>query len=374
MHFLPPLETAIGLGVALVIGGIAAGVAIAVHKKSNGTGSNDNSNNTSSGGGGSGGSSDPSNFQKNPNLHNSFYGFAYTPQGAILPDCGANISAVIEDIQLMSQLTTRIRTYGSDCNVSSLILDAITQTKVNVSVFLGIYISSDDTVYQRQRDLTVTAIQSFGADHVAGITVGNEVILDNLTAAGLSDPNSSVGIATADFLKTKISDVRSVIGNLSLSKTIPIGYADAGAYFNTDIIEATDYCMANVHPWFAGTSIDDAASWTATYFQETDVALAATTTNNPPFYIAETGWPTNSSTAADMQDSGGAAASVANLQIFMDDFVCQANQNGTGYFFFEFMDEPWKTVQYGGVEGYWGVFDSDKNLKSGLTIPDCSHQ
>lgn len=52
-----------------------------------------------------------------------------------------------------------------------------------------------------------------------------------------------------------------------------------------------------------------------------------------------------------------------------------------------------QTVQYGGVEGYWGVFDSkyvvfcqryfkdcnayrsfnSKQLKSGVTIPDCSH-
>lgn len=58
-----------------------------------------------------------------------------------------------------------------------------------------------------------------------------------------------------------------------------------------------------------------------------------------------------------MQNGGGAEANVANLQTFMDDFVCAANTNNTGYFFFEFMDEPWKTVQYGGVEGYWGVFD-----------------
>lgn len=106
-----------------------------------------------------------------------------------------------------------------------------------------------------------------------------------------------------------------------------------------------------------------------------------------------------------MQNGGGAEANVANLQTFMDDFVCAANTNNTGYFFFEFMDEPWKTVQYGGVEGYWGVFDQkfvsftigertnevhvqlltgassfpffllvySKQLKSGLTLPTCSH-
>ena len=30
------------------------------------------------------------------------------------------------------------------------------------------------------------------------------------------------------------------------------------------------------------------------------------------------------------------------LKTFMQDFVCASNTNNTGYFFFEYMDEPWK--------------------------------
>lgn len=33
-------------------------------------------------------------------------------------------------------------------------MDAIQQTKTNLSVYIGIYISEDDTVYTRQRDET----------------------------------------------------------------------------------------------------------------------------------------------------------------------------------------------------------------------------
>lgn len=33
-------------------------------------------------------------------------------------------------------------------------MDAITRTKTNLSAYIGIYISEDDTVYQRQRDAT----------------------------------------------------------------------------------------------------------------------------------------------------------------------------------------------------------------------------
>jgi hypothetical protein len=49
---------------------------------------------------------DPSTFIRDPNLHDTFYGVAYTPFGSILPSCGANIEAVIEDMQLISQITT----------------------------------------------------------------------------------------------------------------------------------------------------------------------------------------------------------------------------------------------------------------------------
>lgn len=37
---------------------------------------------------------------------------------------------------------------------------------------------------------------------------------------------------------------------------------------------------------------------------------------------------------------------------------------------FEAFDEPWKQ-EFGGVEPYWGMFDSERNLKD-ITIPTCT--
>lgn len=55
-------------------------------------------------------------------------------------------------------------------------------------------------------------------------------------------------------------------------------------------------------------------------------------------------------------NNGASDASEANLQTFIDSFVCQSNQKGTPYFFFEFFDEQWKDETFGGVEGHWGLF------------------
>ncbi|KAF8915330.1 glycoside hydrolase family 17 protein [Mucidula mucida] len=357
--------------VIAIVGLIAIGVGVGVSVSKN------NKNNSSSSSSSSGSSSngpeqtdpnDPSTFVPDSNLHKSFYGLAYTPEGSLLPDCGNSLENVIKDIQLMSQLTTRIRLYGADCNQSALVLEAIKQTKVNMKVYLGNYPTADSTTaYERQRDTIKEALQTYGADNVAGITVGNEFVLNYVTEHG-GGPNDATGNEAGALLVANIKDTRSMLSDLNLD--IEVGNSDAGSYFNNLVLEAVDYGLSNVHPWFANVSIDEAAAWTAGFFDETNVQPAALLSNSPKMYIAETGWPTDSKDAGNA-NNGVSAASEANLQTFIDTFVCQANTNGTGYFFFEFTDEKWKDDTFGGVEGHWGLFHQNRTLKN-VQLPDCT--
>ncbi|KAI0067263.1 glycoside hydrolase [Artomyces pyxidatus] len=355
----------------LLIVAIGVGVGVAVsHKNSSSSTRSSTSSGASAGAVNQTNPNDPSTFVKDSRLKQSFYGIAYTPYGSQLPDCGNSLEGVIEDIQLLSQLTTRIRLYGADCNQSALVLEAIKQTKVNMTVWLANYpIPTDNTVYTRQRDLIMQAIQTYGTSNIGGVTVGNEWMLNYLNANGATDPNSAVGNQGAQLLIADIQDTVSALNALNLDKHIPVGTADAGAFFNNEVLAAVEYGMSNVHPWFANVSIDQAAGWTNEFFQEQNVQPAALLSNHPTMYIAETGWPSNSSDAGN-ESNGPSTASIPNLQEFLNTFVCQANQNGTGYFFFEYFDETWKDVQFGGVEGWWGLFTSNKTLKA-LTIPDC---
>ncbi|KAF7985725.1 hypothetical protein HWV62_2324 [Athelia sp. TMB] len=243
--------------------------------------------------------------------------------------------------------------------------------RVNMTVYLGNYAVPNDngTAYTRQRNEIQSVIETFGTDHISGITVGNEFMLNYLTANGATDPNSAIGNTGAALLIADINDTRSMISQMSLNKTLTIGTADAGAFFNTLVLEQADFGMSNVHPWFANVSIDQAADWTAEFFNTNNVQAAAALSNAPEMFIAETGWPTKSSDAGNA-NNGPSLASEANLQTFLDTFVCQANTNGTGYFFFEYFDEPWKDVQFGGVEGWWGLFNSNRTLKN-IQIPNC---
>ncbi|PPQ78762.1 hypothetical protein CVT26_005710 [Gymnopilus dilepis] len=358
--------------VGIVVVAVTAGVVVANHNKKNNNLSSSNSGTTSQGPStvSQTNPNDPSTFVKNPDYHQSFYGIAYTPVGSQLPDCGNTLAGVIEDVQIMSQLTKRIRIYGADCNQSALVLEAIKQTKVDMQVWLGNYAIATDngTAYNRQKEAIKEAIQTYGTDHIGGITVGNEFILDYLDDNGATDPNGPVGQQGAQILLQYVQDTRNMLQTMGVS--IPVGNSDAGAYFSTEVLAAVDYGMANVHPWFANVSAQDGAAWTNEFFVDTDVALAKTLSNNPSMYIAETGWPTKSSDAGN-ESNGPSTASIANLQVFLDTFVCQANTNGTQYFFFEFADEDWKDKQFGGVEGWWGLFNQNRTLKAGITIPNC---
>jgi exo-beta-1,3-glucanase (GH17 family) len=362
----------------LALIGIGVGVGVSVSHNHKGNTSNDSSSGSGSGSNNNGSvvpqtdPNDPSTFVKDSRLHQVFYGLAYTPVGSQLPNCGATLADVITDIQLMSQLTDTIRLYGADCNQSALVLEAIKQTKVNMTVYLANYNVYNDqgAAYERQLALILNAIQTYGTTNIAGVTVGNEFMLNWLDSNSATDPNSAIGNQGAALLIANITDTRNQLKALKLPKTLPVGNADAGSYFNNLVLAAVDYGMANVHPWFGNVSIQQAASWTWEFFEQTDVAQAALVTNKPTMYIAETGWPSCSADAADESD-GPSNASIPNLQYFLDTFVCQSNTNQTGYFYFEFQDQLWQEQAYGGVEGCWGLFTDNKTLKA-IDIPTCS--
>jgi exo-beta-1,3-glucanase (GH17 family) len=124
--------------------------------------------------------------------------------------------------------------------------------------------------------------------------------------------------------------------------------------------------MSIVHPWFADTAILDAATWTFTFFKETSVDVANTLANKPQMYIGETGWPVDSLAGAVSE------ASVPNLQIFINNFVCTANRQGVKYFFFEFDDIQWNLYSAGVEDFLWGLFHPNKTLKA-IKLPDCFH-
>lgn len=102
-------------------------------------------------------------------------------------------------------------------------------------------VNEDDTAYTRQRDLIKDAITKYGTDHIAGVSVGNEYILNSVTTAKETTATGAAGLAAAAKLVEKIKDTRQMLAGMNLSKNLPVGTSDAGSYFNTPLLEAIDY-------------------------------------------------------------------------------------------------------------------------------------
>lgn len=259
------------------------------------------------------------------NLHQSFYGIDYTPVNSQYQyGCGVNLRNVTLDLAVLSQLTTRIRMYGNDCNITELALDAINILGVNMTLTAGIWVDNNATTLARQIDTFWKAVDKFGVSHIPDVAVGNEVLFRQ------------------DMTQSQLIDViSSVKKNLTAKgySSVKVGTSDLGSNWSAQLAAVVDVVNANVHPFFGGVAIDQSANWTWTYFNQHDVSVTTDLSPAPEVVISEVGWPSGGGT------NGGSVAGISQMQEFLDTFVCQSNKQNYKYYYFEAFDEPWKVIQ-----------------------------
>lgn len=341
----------------------------------------------SGGGGGGGGGSAPSmddidglldihspqvqDVLGNKNLHKVFPGMDYSPLKTQYPDCLSDPpdqNNVTLDVAVLSQLTPAVRLYGTDCNQTEMVLEAITRLDLadSLHVWLGVYLDGNQTTNDRQLRQMWDILSNYPASHFAGVIVGNEVLFSQYMS--LSELGDYVSTFRANLSAQGID--------------LPVATADLGDAWTAGLARDSDIVMANVHPFFAGVTPEEAPGWTWDFWTSKDVPLAVGSgAAYPASIIAETGWPSaggnsDGSGKKPASPTAGAVASVANLNAFMAGWVCEALGNGTTYFWFEAFDEPWK-VRFDDPttgdfwESHWGLLDVNRELKEGVRIPDC---
>lgn len=83
--------------------------------------------------------------------------------------CGASQTNITRDIHLLSQLTNKLRLYGANCNQTALVLQAIEDSGVDMSVYVAIYVDSNETAFEDQVKAVEEALKTYGTDHVLGV-------------------------------------------------------------------------------------------------------------------------------------------------------------------------------------------------------------
>lgn len=262
-------------------------------------------------------------LMNNPGLHKVFPGMDYTPLNTQFPDClkvGPSQNNITRDMAVMSQLTNAVRLYGTDCNQTQMLIHAIDRLEIkdSMKIWLGVWLDSNDTTTQRQIDQTWTILDDYGCDYFKGIIIGNEVLYrKDLTATEL------LGHIT-DFRKN-ITDHKC---------KLPVAMADLGDNWTAEMATKVDYVMSNVHPFFAGIDVKQAAGWTWNFWTQHDVQLTANS-NNIKQVIAEVGWPSAGGKNCGEGPSscpGGSVAGIDEMNQFMEDWICPSMKNKTEYF------------------------------------------
>ncbi|KAI1317473.1 hypothetical protein EDD11_008410 [Mortierella claussenii] len=284
-------------------------------------------------------------------LKRVFYGMAYVPIGAQLPDCYNTQASVDEELQLLVKTTKRVRLYGTDCNVLKYTLDAIPRLKLDLQVVVGIWIDKDNTTYTRQFNEFVSVVTTYGWSNIIGISVGNEVLFD--------------GYQPMNVLLAHIKEVKDKVVAMG-QPNIPVFSSDLERSNKPPLTNHEDKAGVNLHPFFSGVPVSEAASWYWKYLEQS-VRPAVNQGNASPIdiWITEVGWPTFPANG----NINASIPSIPNLQAFIDSWLCDANAKGTPYYYFEFFDAPWKIWPGTAVEGFWGLLTIDKKLK--VKLPDC---
>ena len=269
-------------------------------------------------------------LMNNKNLHKVFPAIDYTPWGTQYPLCDTyppSSNNVTRDMAVLSQLTNQVRLYGTDCNQTQMVLHSIDRLKLSdMKVWMGVWIDTNQTTTDRQIKQMYEILDSV-QDHsiFKGVIIGNEA----LYRAGEDKAQSEQELITI------LQNARQQFN--SRGYHLPIATSDLGDNWNAQLVDYTDFVMSNIHPFFAGVTAEHAASWTWDFWQNHDVVLTANTPNVKQV-ISETGWPSGGGTDCGGADGtcaagqSGAVASVDNMNTFMNEWVCQAMENGTDYF------------------------------------------
>ena len=248
-----------------------------------------------------------------------------------------NLGSYVDQDQLMARMkivapyTRWIRAFGC---TNGLEKSGAIAHSLGLKAALGAWISADLEANEREIENLVTAAKAGEADM---LIVGSEVLLRGDLAES----------AVIEYIER----VRQEAPGL------PVGYADVYGVMlsHPKILEASDVVLVNYYPYWEGIRIDLALA--AIHAWHTQVTAAA---GSKEVIVSETGWPSDGNTV------GSAVPSSQNAAFFFLNFVSWARANDVDYFYFEALDETWKSDYEGPQGAHWGVWDKDGILKPGM--------
>lgn len=196
--------------------------------------------------------------------------------------------AIAADLKVLKTISTNVRTYAlSDCDVTPVLKAA---KDVGMTVWLGVWVSADSSVYDSEVAALKKLIQAKLIDsNVVGFNVGSEAVYrKDITAE-----------KAIEYLK----DFKSVLSKNKISAPVAITDIVDVLTAYPDMVAAGDVVTANQFPFWEKIDASKAVAQFNTRIQPL-LKLA----NGKEVIISETGWPSGGKNAnASLASPDGAA-------------------------------------------------------------------
>ena len=151
-------------------------------------------------------------------------------------------------------------------------------------------------------------------------------------------------------------DYINQVGN-AVPKGVLVTTADVHSKLidSPQVIDACDLLLANFYPYWDEIDISQSMAMLHAAYQNLDVAA-----KGKKIMVSETGWPSEGDPKVD------AVPTPANAAAYFINFISWSKKEGIDYFYFEALDEPWKSAYEGPQGAHWGIFEKTGLLKTGM--------
>jgi exo-beta-1,3-glucanase (GH17 family) len=258
-----------------------------------------------------------------------FAGVSYAPShaNADTAEAYASEDRIRSDLQILSKVTSRVRTYSIENGMSHVPAIA---ASLGMKVSIGIWLGPDQAANQKQVEAAIRLIQ---ADHGAidRVFVGNETLLR--------------GDLNLEELRDYLRQVKHGAGE----RPIEVTTGETWGYWlkYPDLASDCDVIGAHIIPYWDGYVLKDAVQDVVDQLTTLKQAFPGT-----PIVIGETGWPSRG------QTHEGAVPSPEGQTQFLSELLSNPATKNADYYIVEAFDQPWKASSEGEVGPGWGIFNS----------------
>ncbi|NLO17351.1 MAG: glycosyltransferase [Arcobacter butzleri] len=271
-------------------------------------------------------------FITQENIENTFESLSYSPYKGY-KKTPLSKEEVKADLILLSSYTSKIRTYSTQDTL--YIIDALKEID-GIKLDLGLWLSSDYQANLQELEKARYLLLSY-PELINAVIVGNEVLLRE-------DLN-------IDELNAYIFLVKEMTNK-------PVTTADVWNIWldNPKLLKYISYITVHILPYWEKVPVEQYNSFIIQKYN-----LIKKTYPNIKITIGETGWPSHG------YNNQSAIANLKNQALVIRTFLNTAKLNNWSYNIIEAFDQPWKGYEEGNVGQYWGIFNSNRELKFKLS-------